>query len=102
MLLRARPKVEARERFDAWFSTSHLRDVGTIPGIVEVQAGRTAEGTRLGFYSFESSAVVQQALASAEAAYARGTWEQWTPHLEELLIEIYAPLFPLPIYQSMS
>jgi hypothetical protein len=102
MLLRARPRDGARDRFDAWFSDSHLRDVAAIPGIVEVQAGRTPAGTRLGFYSFDSAAVVQSALASAEAAYARGTWEQWAPHLEELFIEIYAPLLPLPIYQSMS
>ena len=67
-----------------------------------MQAGHTPTGTCLGFYSFESAEVVQSALSSAEAAYARGTWERWAPQLEELLIEIYAPLLPLPIYQSMS
>jgi len=102
MLLRARPKPEERERFSAWFREVHLRDIQNIPGIVSVEACTTAAGTKLGFYAFESSEVVQAALSSPQAAYARGTWQQWTPHLDELLIEIFAPLFPLPIYQSRS
>jgi len=102
MLLRARPKPEERERFSVWFREVHLRDIQNIPGIVSVETGTTAAGTKLGFYAFESSEVVQAALSSPQAAYARGTWQQWAPHLDELLIEIFAPLFPLPIYQSRS
>jgi hypothetical protein len=45
---------------------------------------------------------VQSALQSPQAAYARGTWEQWAPHLEELTIEIWATLFPMPVYRSLS
>ena len=102
MLLRARPREDVRAAFFAWFRDVHLRDVEKIPGIRSVESGTTAAGTKLGMYSFESSDVVQSALSSPEAAYARGTWERWAPHLEELLIEIFAPLFPLPVYQSQS
>ncbi len=102
LLVRARPQPEARARFDTWFRHVHLRDVAKIPGIGEVQAAWTAGGTRLGFYTFESGEAVQAALQSPQAAYARGTWEQWSSELEEFSIEIFAPLFPLPIYQGQS
>jgi hypothetical protein len=102
LLVRARPKPAVRARFDSWFRSVHLRDVANIPGIGEVDAAWTAGGTRLGFYSFESDEAVQTALQSPQAAYARGTWEQWTEDLEEFSIEIFAPLFPLPIYQAQS
>jgi hypothetical protein len=102
LLLRARPKAESRERFAAWFRQVHLRDVGRIPGIATIRSGSTRGGTQLGLYSFESADVVQGSLASPEAAYARGTWEQWAPELEELLIEMWAPAFPLPLYESIN
>ena len=102
LLVRARPKPGVRARFEPWFRQVHLRDVAAIPGIVRIRSGFTSEGTALGFYSFESNDAVQAAMASSGAAYARGTWERWAPDLEELLIEVFAALFPLPIYQSMS
>ncbi len=102
LLVRARPRPEAAERLTAWFRESHLRDVRRIPGIVQTEWGRLAGGTLLGLYSFESADVVGAALASPQAAYARGTWERWASDLEELSIEIFAPLIPLPIYQSAS
>ena len=102
LLLRARTHEEQRVRFTAWFRQVHLRDVGRIPGIAGVRTGTTRGGTRLGFYEFESTATVQAALSSPEAAYARGTWEQWAPQLEELSIELFAPLAALGVYQSRS
>jgi hypothetical protein len=102
LLVRARPKPAVRARFDSWFRNVHLRDVANIPGIGEIDAAWTAGGTRLGFYAFESGEAVQSALQSPQAAYARGTWEQWAEDLEEFSIEIFAPLFPLPIYQGQS
>lgn len=102
LLLRARPRATAVDRFDPWFWRVHLADVARIPGILEVHAGRTAGGTRLGFYTFESAEAVQTTMASPEAAYARGTWEMWAGDLEELSLEIFTTLFPLPIYQSAS
>ncbi|MGI8925737.1 MAG: hypothetical protein ACR2HN_03700 [Tepidiformaceae bacterium] len=100
MLVRARAKEPERARFEQWFRRSHLEDVRRIPGIAETHTGRTAGGTTLGFYVFEGAEAVQGALGSAEAAYARGTWQAWAPHLEELAIEIFAPLLPMPIYRS--
>lgn len=102
LLVRARTAAAERDRFAAWFRQSHVPDIRRIPGIAGVQVGQTAAGTTLGFYTFESAEVVQAALGSPEAAFARGAWEAWTPHLEELLIEIFAQLFPLPIYHSPS
>lgn len=102
LLVRAHPQPAVRARFDDWFRQVHLRDVAKIPGIGEVEAAWTAGGTRLGFYSFESADAVQTALQSPQAAYTRGTWEQWSGVLNEFSIEIFAPLFPLPIYQGRS
>ena len=102
LLVRARPKPEARERFVRWFRGVHLLDAARIPGIASVRSATTAGGTRLGFLTFESAGTVQTALSSPESAYARGTWEAWAGELEELAIEIFAPLYPLPIYQATS
>jgi hypothetical protein len=102
MLLRARPKPDAASRFAKWFRAVHLADVGRIPGVSAVQGGHTPGGTWFGFYTFEDSEQMQAALQSAEAAYARGTWEQWAPHLEELSIEVLAPVGPLPIFNSRN
>lgn len=102
MLLRARALEDQQERFAKWFRAVHLRDVERIPGIASVESARAPGGIHLGFYGFEGSHSVQAALSSPEAAYARGTWEQWAPHLEQLSIEIWAPLMPLPLYHSRS
>jgi hypothetical protein len=101
LLVRARPKPQTRPRFEQWFREVHLRDIARIPGFVRIRSGFTPSGTALGIYDFESNDVVQTTLSSSEAAYARGTWEQWGPDLDELLIEIFAVLFPLPIYESI-
>ena len=102
LLVRARPKAGAADRFARWFRQVHLADAAAIPGFTQVRAGRTAAGTWLGIYTFESAESVQVTLASPEAAYARGTWEQWAGELEELQMEMFAPLVPLPIYESRS
>lgn len=102
MLLRARPTDEIRDQFAAWFRKVHLRDVERIPGVAHVASGKTPGGVYLGFYTFKGSEEVQQALASPQAAYARGTWDQWSARLEELFIEIWAPLGPLPLYHPIN
>ncbi|MEO8540656.1 MAG: hypothetical protein ABI577_13030 [bacterium] len=102
LLLRARVKPGASVGFDQWFDAVHVRDVAKIPGIAKVMAGRTSNGTRLGIYSFESTDVVQAALGSPQAAYARGTWERWQPDLEELLIELWASVLPMGIYAGIN
>lgn len=98
LLIRARVKPEARALFDDWYRQVHLPDVARIPGIVQVEAGKTAAGTWLGFYTFETTAAVPAALNSAEAAYARGTWERWGKDMEDMHIEMFAPLTPMPLY----
>lgn len=102
MLLRARVRPEAATRFERWFREVHLRDVEKIPGIATVRAGRTAGGTRLGFYAFADVESVQAALASPEAAYARGTWEQWGADIEELVVEMWAPVASMPLFREAN
>jgi hypothetical protein len=102
LLLRARTKGGDPSGFDAWFHQAHLRDVRQIPGIVAARGGRTAGGTYLGVYTLADASVVRSVLDSPEAAYARGTWEQWAGDLEELLIEMWAPAFPLAQYASAN
>lgn len=102
MLLRARVKPEALDAFDAWFHQAQLRDVRQIPGVVRARAARTAAGTYLGIYEFEASDVLGPALGSPEADGARAAWSRWASHLEELGVEIMAPLLPLPMYESPS
>ncbi len=102
MLLRARPSDAILERFTPWFRHVHLRDVERIPGIRRVESGRTPGGVFLAFYEFENAEAVQAGLASPQAAYARGTWEQWSSELSELYIELWAPLGPLPLYHPVN
>lgn len=102
MVLRARVRPHALAEFDAWFHQVHLADVQRIPGIARARTARTAGGTRLGIYEFAGADAMGQALNSPEAAYARGAWTRWAPDLDELGVEIMAPLVPLPIYQSAS
>lgn len=102
MLLRARPADAIVERFAPWFRQAHLRDVERIPGISLAQSARTAGGVFLGLYEFENAEAVQGALSSPQAAYARGTWEQWANNLAELSIEIWAPLSALPLYHPSN
>jgi hypothetical protein len=100
LLVRAVPLPEERDAFQQWFSTVHLRDVRRIPGFRSIQSARTREGACLGIYTFKDAETIQATLSSPEAAYARGTWEQWAPSLEELVVEIFAPLLPLSLYRS--
>ena len=53
-------------------------------------------------FEFEDEAAVQPALASEEAQRARRDWERWRPHLQELSIEIYAPLDPIEMYHHRN
>lgn len=102
MLVRARARDAARPDFDSWFETVHLRDIANIPGVARVRKGQNADGTRLGVYTFVSTEAVQPALASPQAAYARGTWERWQPDLEELLIELWSASYPIPLYHGIN
>lgn len=102
LLFRAHPRPQDHDEFRRWFTGVHLNDARRIPGIASIEAGETKAGTFLAFYSFASAEAVQEALNSPQAAYARGTVEQWAPRLEELLIEMFTPLGSLPMYQSIN
>jgi hypothetical protein len=95
-VVRAVPRQAVREEFLRWARTVHLRDVRRIPGIAAVRWGLTPGGTMLTVLVFADADAVRGALESPEAAYARGTWERWVPHLEEFQVELYAPLEPSP------
>ncbi|MBI2766971.1 MAG: hypothetical protein HYX53_13810 [Chloroflexi bacterium] len=102
LLVRAKPHEDARARFTRWFIEVHLADVKKIPGLVALRTGETRAGTRLGLYFFEDGTALQAGLSSPQAAYARGTWEQWAPHLDELLIEMFGTLAMPRYYASLS
>lgn len=102
LLLRAHPRAEDRDEFRRWFRDVHLRDTRAVPGFSQIESGETPGGTFLAIYSFESAEAVQTALASPQAAYARGTLEPWASRLEELVIEMFAPVGLMPLYSSRS
>ena len=102
LLLRARATPDADDALGRWLRETHVRDARAIPGFVDVRTGRTAGGTWLCIYTFEGAEAVQASLSSKEAAYARGAWERWAGHLDELRIEIFSPLGALAIFQSRS
>ena len=102
MLLRARPSSAIRAEFEPWFRNVHMKDVERIPGIIEARSARTLAGTHLGFFTFANAEVVQSAMSSPEAAAARATWARWERDLEELHVEMFAPLFSLPMYRTVN
>ena len=53
-------------------------------------------------FEFLNDAAVQPALSSAQAQRARQDWDRWRPHLQELSIEIYAPLGPIDTYHHRN
>lgn len=100
LLVRAVPLPGHEDRFAEWWANVHLLDATRIPGFVTVEHAQTPGGAFLGIYTFQSAESVQQTLSSPEAAYARGTWEQWAGQLEELVVEMFAPLSPMVMYHS--
>ena len=100
LLVRAVPLPGHEAEFTIWWDDFHLRDARRIPGFSTVEHSKTPGGAFLGIYTFESAQSVQETLSSPEAAYARGTWEQWAGQLEELVVEMFAPLGPMPMFQS--
>jgi hypothetical protein len=100
--MRAHPFAEHTDEFRTWFRGVHPGDARKIPGIAQIEMAETAAGTFLALYSFDGAEAVQVALASPQAAYARGTIEQWTAKLEELQIEMFTPLGALPIFSSRN
>lgn len=100
LLVRAVPYPEERDAFGRWFTRTHLADVRRIPGFGTVRHGRSHDGGFLGVYTFLDASKIQETLSSPEAAYARGTWETWARSLDELVVEVIAPLVPIRLYHG--
>ena len=103
--VRARIEPSQLEAFEAWYLATHLPNVLRIPGIVRAQRVRGTHdpaGTHLMMFEFASDTAVQPALASPEAQHARGDWDRWRPHLQELSVEIYAPLGAIDTYHHRN
>lgn len=93
------------DEFEAWYAATHLPHVLDVPGIVRAQRVRgpnDQEGSHLMVFEFADSAAVQPALSSQEAQRAREDWDRWRQHLQELSIEIYAPLSPIEPYHHRN
>jgi hypothetical protein len=93
MVVRSAVSESVGPRFRTWYTSVHIPDVLTIPGVegYRIVCGLPAN-RMVTVYNFSDGSVVQTALNSPQAFYARGTWEQWRQHLEELSVEIYTPL----------
>ncbi len=105
LIVRARLAPELMVEFEAWHDATHLPNVLAIPGVVGARRVRGASqipGTHQMEIEFEDGASVESALASEEAQRARRDWTQWTARLQELSIEIYAPLSPMPRYHHWN
>lgn len=103
--VRARIDPSLIDEFEAWYTATHLPHILSIPGIVRAQRVRGAQdpaGAHLMMFEFADEAAVQPALASQEAQRARRDWERWRPHLQELSVEIYAPLAPIDSYHHRN
>lgn len=105
LIVRARLPPELMGEFEKWHDATHLPNVLAIPGVVGARRVRGASqipGTHQMAFEFEDGASVQSALASQEARRARQDWTHWMAHLQELSIEIYAPLNPMPSYHHWN
>lgn len=103
--VRARVTPEVTAEFESWYISTHLPHVLNVPGIVRAQRVRGSsdqDGSHLMVFEFADSAAVQPALSSEEAQQARKDWDHWRPHLQELSIEIYAPLSPIEAYHHRN
>lgn len=103
--VRARISPALMDEFEAWHAQTHLPHVLDIPGIVRARRVRGAHdlaGTHLMMFEFVDDSAVQPALASQEAQRARQDWDRWRADLQELSIEIYAPLGPIDTYHHRN
>jgi hypothetical protein len=103
--VQARLAASVIDEFEAWHAATHLPHVLQIPGIVAARRVRRPSdlpGTHIMLYEFRNESAVQPALASAQAQLARRDWDRWHAHLEELSIEIYAPLGPIETYHHRN
>lgn len=104
LVVRAHIDQAVLAEFQRWYRQEHLPHVLQIPGIVRAYRShcRRPGINWTALYEFSDESVVQEALASQEAARARLDWQRWLPYVSELTVEVYTPASPLPIYHHWN
>ena len=104
LVVRASIEPAVMEEFVRWYEREHLPHVMEIPGVMRAFRStchrRGVNWTAL--YELADDAAVPRVMASSEADRARREWERWIPHVQELSVEIYAGLGPLPPYHHWN
>ncbi len=104
LVVRAKVEAAIMDEFVRWYVAEHLPHVMEIPGVVRAYRSqchrRGINWTTL--YELADDSSVQVVITSVEADRARREWERWMPHVEELTVEIYAPLGPIPGYHHWN
>ena len=101
IVVRARLNPEVMEKFEIWHSETHMPHIMAIPGIVaarRVRHAREIPGTHQMEFELEDEQAIQRVMGSAEAQIAQQDWTAWATDMQELSVEIYAALGPLPQY----
>ncbi len=104
LVVRACVEPSIMDEFVRWYEQVHLPHVMEIPGVVRAYRStchrRGVNWTVL--YELADDASVQAAIASSQADRARRDWERWLPHVQDLSVEVYAGLGPIPTYHHWN
>jgi len=103
-VVRASIEPAVMDDFVLWYQREHLPHVMEIPGVVRAfRSTCNRKGVNwTTLYELVDDSAVPLVMASAEADRARREWERWIPHVQELSVEIYAGLAPLPPYHHWN
>lgn len=104
LVVRASIDPTVMDDFVRWYEREHLPHVLQIPGIMRAFRSRcTRRGANwAAFYELRDDASVHTAITSREADVARRDWEKWLPYVQDLSVEVYAALAPLPVYHHWN
>ena len=104
LVVRANIEPSIMDEFVRWYETEHLPHVMGIPGVIKAYRSRChRRGINwTALYQLSDDASVQKVISSQEADRARRDWERWLPHVQELSVEIYAPLGPIPTFHHWN
>ena len=104
LIVRASVEPSVMDEFVSWYEREHLPHVMEIPGILRAfRSNCSRRGINwTALYELADDSAVHTVLSSSEADRARRDWERWIPHVNELSIEIYSGLGPLPPYHHWN
>lgn len=104
MVVRANIDPSVLDEFERWYRSVHLAHVMEIPGVVKAyRCNCTRRGINWAtLYELADDGAVEKAITSREADRARRDWERWLPHVQELTVEVYAALGPLPNFHHWN